>query len=159
MEAAEISQNLKWQNEIAMLESRVQDCYEDIDLGNGDTIAVRTALSEEESRRYNDLEEQKNRFAQRLKELNKRKTDPSVTPEENQQIYDEIQGMVDEISTVAYQQIELVTANPLITTDWLLQNKDRWPSNDILAIMASFLEGNIRERVNRVKNIQSFLSK
>ena len=30
----------KWQNEIAMLERRVHDCYEDVDLGNGDIIAV-----------------------------------------------------------------------------------------------------------------------
>ena len=118
----------KWQNEIAMIERRVHDCYEDVDLGNGDKIAVRTALSEEEMQEYGAIE-------QRKAELEKQ--DP-------------------ELSRLTYRQIELMTANPLITADWLEENKHRWPVNDALVIMQAFLEGIMNRRMNRVGDLQKF---
>jgi len=119
---------LKWQNEIAMLERRVHDCYEDVDLGNGDKIAVRTALSEEEMQEYGAIEQRK---------LQLDKNDP-------------------ELSRLTYRQIELMTANPLITVEWLEENKDKWPVNDALTIMQAFLEGIMRRMQNRVRDLQSF---
>ena len=118
----------KWQNEIAMLERRVHDCYEDVDLGNGDKIAVRTALSEEEMLEYGAIEQRKTELE---------KDDP-------------------ELSRLTYRQIELMTANPLITADWLEENKDKWPVNDALAIMQAFLEGIMTRRMNRVGDLQKF---
>lgn len=118
----------KWQNEIAMLERRVHDCYEDVDLGNGDKIAVRTALSEEEMQEYGAIEQRKTKLE---------KDDP-------------------ELSRLTYRQIELMTANPLITADWLEENKDKWPVNDALAIMQAFLEGIMARRMNRVGDLQKF---
>lgn len=118
----------KWQNEIAMLERRVHDCYEDVDLGNGDKIAVRTALSEEEMQEYGAIEQRKTELE---------KDDP-------------------ELSRLTYRQIELMTANPLITADWLEENKDKWPVNDALAIMQAFLEGIMARRMNRVGDLQKF---
>lgn len=118
----------KWQNEIAMLERRVHDCYEDVDLGNGDKIAVRTALSEEEMQEYGAIEQRKTELE---------KNDP-------------------ELSRLTYRQIELMTANPLITADWLEENKDKWPVNDALAIMQAFLEGIMTRRMNRVGDLQKF---
>lgn len=118
----------KWQNEIAMLERRVHDCYEDVDLGNGDKIAVRTALSEEEMQEYGAIEQRKTELE---------KNDP-------------------ELSRLTYRQIELMTANPLITADWLEENKDKWPVNDALVIMQAFLEGIVSRRMNRVGDLQKF---
>ncbi len=118
----------KWQNEIAMLERRVHDCYEDVDLGNGDKIAVRTALSEEEMQEYGAIEQRKTELE---------KNDP-------------------ELSRLTYRQIELMTANPLITADWLEENKDKWPVNDALTIMQAFLEGIVSRRMNRVSDLQKF---
>ena len=118
----------KWQNEIAMLERRVSELYEDVDLGNGDKIAVRTALSEEEMQEYGLIE--------------KRKT--------------ELENGDPEISRITYRQIELMTANPHITADWLEQNKDKWPVNDAIVVMQAFLEGIVSRRMNRVKDLQSF---
>ena len=118
----------KWQNEIAMLERRVHDCYEDVDLGNGDKIAVRTALSEEEMQEYGAIEQRKTELE---------KNDP-------------------ELSRLTYRQIELMTANPLITADWLEENKHRWPVNDALTIMQAFLEGIMTRRMNRVGDLQKF---
>lgn len=118
----------KWQNEIAMLERRVHDCYEDVDLGNGDKIAVRTALSEEEMQEYGAIEQRKTDLE---------KNDP-------------------ELSRLTYRQIELMTANPLITAEWLEANKDKWPVNDALVIMQAFLEGIMTRRMNRVGDLQKF---
>ncbi len=128
LRAADNAAKFKWQNEIAMLERRVHDCYEDVDLGNGDKIAVRTALSEEEMQEYGAIEQRKTELE---------KNDP-------------------ELSRLTYRQIELMTANPLITADWLEENKHRWPVNDALVIMQAFLEGIMTRRMNRVGDLQKF---
>lgn len=128
LRAADNAAKFKWQNEIAMLERRVHDCYEDVDLGNGDKIAVRTALSEEEMLEYGAIEQRKTGLE---------KNDP-------------------ELSRLTYRQIELMTANPLITAEWLEENKDRWPVNDALTIMQAFLEGIMTRRMNRVGDLQKF---
>lgn len=131
LRAADNAAKFKWQNEIAMLERRVHDCFEDVDLGNGDKIAVRTALSEEEMQEYSAIEKRKT-------ELDK--GDP-------------------ELSLLTYRQIELMTANPFITAEWLEQNKNRWPVNDALTIMQAFLESILTRRMNRVSDLQSFRDK
>jgi hypothetical protein len=128
LKAAEAADSFKWQDEIAMLERRVHDCYEDVDLGNGDTIAVRTALSEEEMQEMNALE-------QRKTELEKK--DP-------------------ELSEITYRQLELMTANPYLTAQWFSENKAKWPVDAALAVLQSFLEHQISKRINRVKDLQSF---
>ena len=126
--ATETANAFRWQDEIAMLERRVHDLYEDVDLGNGDKIAVRTALSEEEMQEYGALEQRK---------LELEKNNP-------------------EFSRIAYRQIELMTANPFITADWLEVNKDKWPVSDALTILSAFLEKQMSQRVNRVSNLKSF---
>ena len=119
---------LKWQNEIAMLERRVHDCHEDVDLGNGDRIAVRTALSEEEMLEMGAIEE-------RLMGLEK--GDP-------------------ERSDLTYRQLELMTANPYLTADWFKENKDKWPVNDALVVLIGFSEKTMLKRLNRVKDLEKF---
>ncbi|MDD1728678.1 MAG: hypothetical protein LUQ50_06370 [Methanospirillum sp.] len=119
----------KWQDEIAMLERRVHDVYEMVDLGNGDRIAVRTALSESEMQEFGKLENMKAALE---------KGDESL-------------------SNITYQQIALMTANPLITTEWLEENKDKWPVTDALVVISSFLEGILLKKMGRVRDIQSFL--
>lgn len=131
LKAAETVETFKWQNEIAMLERRVQDCYEEVDLGNGDKIAVRTALSEEEMQEYGALEQRKT----------------------------ELEKNNPELSRITYRQIALMTANPLITAGWLEENKDKWPVNDALTILQAFLEGIVACRTGRVKNLKSFRNK
>jgi len=128
LKAAEAADSFKWQNEIAMLERRVHDCYEDVDLGNGDKIAVRTALSEEEMQEMNTLEVRKTELE---------KGDP-------------------EMSDITYRQLELMTANPYMTSAWFKENKAKWPVDAALAILQAFLENTIRTRINRVKDLQSF---
>lgn len=126
--AAETADTYRWQNEIAMLERRVHDCYEDVDLGNGDKIAVRTALSEEEMQEMGALE---------LRKAELEKGNP-------------------EMSDITYRQLELMTANPYLTAEWFRENKDKWPVDVALQVLAAFLENQISKRINRVKDIQSF---
>jgi len=45
----------RWANEIAMLERRVKEEYQPVQLGNGDTIALRTCLSEKEEIKLSGL--------------------------------------------------------------------------------------------------------
>ncbi len=126
MQAAEILQQNRDLDEIAMLERRVNTLYEDVDLGNGDTIRVRTALSEEESVEYNTLQ-------QRLAD---------ATEEEK--------------SEITYRQLEIMTANPLLTAEWFRDNQDKWPVNDALAVASGFLENQLQVRKDRVANLQRF---
>lgn len=128
----------KWQNEIAMLERRVHDCYEDVDLGNGDKIAVRTALSEEEMLEYAAIEQQQRQLKQKYESM-------INSPD-----------FIDEASKLTYRMIELMTANPLITADWLEEHKDRWPAADVLTILVAFQERLLQNRLNKVKDLQSF---
>lgn len=128
MSASEIIQQNRDLDEIAMLERRVNTLYEDVDLGNGDTIRVRTALSEEESVEYNNLQ---NRLA-------------DATEEEK--------------SEITYRQLEIMTANPLLTADWFRDNQDKWPVNDALSVAAGFLENQLQQRKDRVGNLQRFRS-
>lgn len=130
MQAAEDAKVSKWQNEIAMLERRVTDLYEDVDLGNGDKIAVRTALSEEEIEEYNNLEKKKSQIDR-------------DDPEQNE---------------IAYRQLEILTANPLLTARWFRENRDKWPVNDTLMIVAGFAENNQRISQDRVQNLRKFRS-
>lgn len=127
------SENAKWLNEIAMLERRVKTLYEDVDLGNGDKIAVRTALSEEEMQELNALEMRR--------ELIKKE--------------DALEHS-DELSDIAYRQLELLTANPMLTADWFRENRDKWPVADALSVTLAFTENTIIKRTKQVKNLQSF---
>lgn len=120
-------QDTRWLNEIAMLERRVETLYEEVDLGNGDRIAVRTALSDME------MEE--------LTELEKILTSESSAEEKNE---------------VAYRQLELLTANPFLTADWFRENRDKWPVADGLAIIMGFAENKLRAQQERVEKIRKF---
>ncbi len=146
MEAAEAVQDVKWQDEIAMLEGRVKDCFEMVDLENGDQIAVRTALSEKEMKELGKIEKRKGGI---FKEIKKKSENPDSNEEE-------IENLQDSISDLTYRQIEVMTANPLITADWLRKNQDKWPVNDALVIMQSASDRVTLRRLNRAKELASF---
>ncbi|TRZ79559.1 hypothetical protein D4R86_05695 [bacterium] len=118
----------RWQNEIAMLERRVSDLYEDVDLGNGDLISVRTALSEKEMQELGNIDKEKAKL-----ELGS-----------------------EEVSMLTYQQLELMTANPLLTAEWFAENRDKWPVNDAVGIISAFLEELLKSRQSRVDNLKFF---
>lgn len=121
----------RWAGEIAMLERRVRDEYVDVDLGNGDTIALRSCLSEAEGKRIGKLEKERTGL------------DPTIP--ENAERADEI----------AFEILEIVTANPIITKPWLKKNRDRFAINDMLTVTFGWYDQQIA-RFRRIKDLKSF---
>lgn len=115
----------KWAKEIAMLERRVHNEFVPVDLGNGDTIALRTCLSEKEEVKLKSLL------------LKWEKGDEKA----------------------AYEIVALVTANELITSDWLRKNPDKFAVSDLLKVLFGMLEQRAthhQETLTRVKNLTTF---
>jgi len=127
----EIAERERWAGEIALLERRVRTEYVEVDLGNGDTIALRACLSEAEGKKIQRLEKERTTL-----DLN----DPK-TP-----------ARMDEI---AYEILEIVTANPLITKEWLKKNRDRFAVSDMLAVTFAWYEQQA-DRVRRINSLRSF---
>lgn len=115
----------RWAHEIAMLERRVHNEYIPVDLGNGDTVALRTCLSEREEVRLKTLL------------LKWEKGDEKA----------------------AYEIVALITANELITADWLKKNPDKFAVSDLLKVLFGMLEqraAHHRDTLQRVKNLTNF---
>ncbi|MDY6966992.1 MAG: hypothetical protein SVM80_13725 [Halobacteriota archaeon] len=119
----------KWTKEIDRLERRVTDQYEDVDLGNGDTLAIRTRLSALES----------NQLDQKLKKLK--------TAGDNDN--------ADESNSIMCEIISVVTANPLLTKDYLMNNMDKYATLDVINAVESFYTILAKKGVE-LKEIQSF---
>jgi hypothetical protein len=116
----------RWEREVATLQSRVYSAFVDVDIGGGDKIAVRTSLLDEEVKRMGQLE-------------NQRDTEKDPTKQEE----------------ISCEMIEIITANPLITKDWLLTNKDKYSPSDLLSIILGYMEVRLRERAERIAGLRS----
>lgn len=116
----------RWTREIAALESRIYTEAVEIDLGNGASIAIRTCLTGEEGKTLDALELAQNS-----------ETDP------------------DKKAAYAAEMIEIITLNPHITKEWILENKDKYSPSDILRVLLGFMEVRIQERTDRIKKIRA----
>jgi hypothetical protein len=123
----------KWQREIDMLERRVEEAYEDLDLPGGDTIAIRTCLSNPESKRLGELKQEQI------------KSDPVKD--------------ADRLEELMYEILGTITANPLLTVDWFRQNEGKYAMVDAVTMSIGYYEKQVqqlRERNRKVKAAQSF---
>ena len=116
----------RWEKEILSLESRITNEAVEIDLGNGASIAIRTCLLAREVERLDFLEK-----SQLAEEDSKKR------------------------EAMACEMIEIITANPLITKEWLMDNRDKYSPADVLAILLGFLEVRLQERMEHVRRLQS----
>jgi hypothetical protein len=116
----------RWDKEIAALESRVHTEVTEIDLGNGSSIAIRTCLSNPEIRRLNALET-----------ANNSEPDPQRKAE------------------MAAEMLEIITASPLITKEWLMANLDKYSPSDVLRVLLGFREVRARAMVDHVERLRS----
>ena len=126
-------ENAKWTREIANLERRTRTKIVDIDIGDGDTIAVRTHLSQRAMRRLGEIEREKRGTKD-----------------------------IDAQNELSYEELEIVTANPLLTRQWFRENQDNYPLNDMVTVIVGFYEAiadQQREKLRRVKSATSFLEK
>jgi len=119
----------KWEQEIANLQKRIFTEYVDVDLGGGDTIAVRTCLLDSEVNRLAELE--------------------------SQQAIEKDSKKLEEISC---EMLETITANPMINKAWLMENKDKYSPNDLLSILLGFMEVRLKDKNERMERIRSAMS-
>lgn len=131
-EVREQAEKERWAREIAMLERRVKEDYVDIDLGHGDTLAIRTCLSNEESGRLGELYQ--TWFA------------PLKEPDKN---------AIAKRKKVSYEIIELVTANPAITKDWLRKNPDKFATDDMVNAIFTWAELRQKRENERAQRLVS----
>ena len=102
----------KWADEIEMLTKRIGDSYEYIELGNGDKIAVRARLS------YAEIEEI-----------------DALTKLSEQYIKDNKPEEANDLTLKLYAKI---TANPLITEEYLKNHKDSYSLQDMLQLVVGY---------------------
>jgi hypothetical protein len=102
----------KWADEIEMLTKRIGDSYEYIELGNGDKIAVRARLS------YAEIEEI-----------------DALTKLSEQYIKD---NKPEEANDLALKLYAKITANPLITEEYLKNHKDSYSLQDMLQLVVGY---------------------
>lgn len=124
----------KWQKEIEMLERRVNETSVDLELPGGDTIAIRTCLSNPESNQLAKLRAEQIAF-----DL---KTGDPVRLEE-----------------IMYEILELVTANPLLTAQWFKEHEGKYATVDAVTIGIGYYEKQsqlLKERHQKVMRAQSF---
>lgn len=122
----------KWNREIECLERRLETNYVDIDIGGGDTIAIRASVSEKEMNYIAGLE--KKRLA----------LDQDTDREE--------------ISEITYEILSIMTANPLLTKEYFAENSDKYSTEDMLKVMLGYYDQMV-QRVTRAKSIESFRTK
>ena len=119
-------EDARWSREIAALESRVYTEAMEIDLGNGASIAIRTCLTGIEGKKLDTLEQQE-----------RTEKDP------------------EKRADIAAEMISLITLNPLITKEWIIDNQDKYSPSDILRVLLGFMEVRVKERTDRIKRIQA----
>ena len=120
----------RWDYEIALLQRRVAEQFEEVDIGGGDRLAIRTCLSDDESEE----------FARLLTKSEKGK------------------NILDR-ADATYQLLALITANPKLTADFFKNNRSQYATSDVMGVLVGFLENKAEQqksRVQRVKDIASF---
>ena len=113
-----------------MLERRVKEEITLVDLGNGDTVAIRAGLSEAEAKRIQALSTERD----------------GLSPETDAQ----------RIEDIAYEIVAIVTANPKITTEWLRENQDKIAVSDMLTISLSWYGEQAQRAKDAVIRARSF---
>jgi hypothetical protein len=116
----------RWEREIATLQSRVLTANVEVDVGNGDKFAVRTSLLDSEVTRMETLEYQRDH-----------ETD------------------ADKQEEISCEMLEIITANPRITKEWLLSNRDKYSPSDLLSILLGYMEVRLKEKAERIARLRS----
>lgn len=126
--------NDDWANEIAILETRVTEETVTVYL-DGERkqhpIKLRACLSDAEMRKIAKLFGNKDKLKM------------------------ESEADIEKANEMTYEIIEMVTANPMITKDWLRANNDKYSQQDMLALIMSFMRA-MEDRAQSVAKTQNF---
>ena len=127
----------RWAKEIETLQKRTRSQVEEIDLGDGDTLAVWARLSEAETRMLAQLQRMQ-------KEITGGRDASALTLEES-----------EALNEIQYQILELITVNPRITADYLRENPERYTTQDLVAVSLEYYL-RIGERIRGIAEARSF---
>lgn len=110
----------RWANEINVLSNRVKNAIEEVELGDGDKIAIWARLSEAETKVLSRLQKMQMEVARQgpVEELDEESTDA--------------------LNDIQYQILELVTVNPIITAQWLHDNPEQFATQDLVAVSLGY---------------------
>jgi hypothetical protein len=110
----------RWANEINVLSNRVKNAIEEVELGDGDKIAIWARLSEAETKVLSRLQKMQMEVARQgpVEELDEESTEA--------------------LNVIQYQILELVTVNPLITAQWLQENPEQFATQDLVAVSLGY---------------------
>ena len=128
--------------EIAMLRRRIQYESKAYDLGNGDTIRLRTRLTEKELNEVIKLFDERLHIHQKAT----KRGAGGLTKEEDSRI-----------ASIIRKLTATAITNPLITPEWLLRHPDDIAFGDLYALHA-MLDPHIRGLVNAEKQAQEALA-
>jgi len=170
-------QRIETASTIALLQQRVVERFEDIELPGGDRIPVRTSMSEADRMRLDELRkeyvgirslttEETTRVEALESELI---TLRMVTPDAIRRVreitaeLDRIRGLTDEeldrIREMDYEIVEIITADTSLTAAWLRENPDAFSHEDLSWIITGFRAQQIRhtrEREERIEKARTF---
>lgn len=157
----------KWEHEIAMLERRVKEETAKIDLGNGDKLEIRSCLSDAEMEEFGNqqgLITKLNKSNQELaaiwviaKKENREPNDEEL--KRIQRLEESIKKNEGPVGEATYKLLALATSNPLLTVEWFKQNRDRYATSDMSAVLIGFYEDRVQRQksgIDRVKSAADF---
>lgn len=162
--ARELEDQAQWAAELEMLQRRIRQEYESVDLGHGDRIKIRTRISLQEGRRVLDLIaiSQHNLRIQQLKEFI---TQEGITPKDKAAAEAELKDLEAKPAVTREQQAEadaeilgIATLNPSLTKEYFLANPDKWSAVDTIPILVTFFE-TVKTKLQKVSQAATFRQK
>jgi hypothetical protein len=152
----------RWQGEIDVLSGRASHPERDVehvDLDTGkvvtgptdNAIAMPLYFSQSDQDEIGTLLQRRNRIVADITDLIET---PAENPDQTSYASQKADELKAELGAVARRLYVLLTANPLITEDWLAENPTSWRPRDLGVLIARFEERNA-EVVERIRRFRS----
>jgi hypothetical protein len=152
MAAAQQAEAARWQGEIDTLMGRVahpERAVEYIDLDTGmpvpgpadNTLAMPKYYSKRQEDEILSWLARKNEIIGEMSDLSK--IPPDTPPDQAEQAAFQINQLAEELGVIGQRLYAALTANPLITEEWLATNPDKWRPVDLAALIGRFEARNI----------------
>lgn len=136
-------QDAKWQQEIELLETRVQTNFKDIPIdNNGGMIAIKASLSDSNIGKITKLDQKRSKLGTRDEDDNLILTDKEI----------------DVANEIAWEVLGTITANPVMTKEWFARNRDKYSTEDMMNVTVGYYDG-MAERMRRVSEVKEFRNK
>ena len=149
----------QWDPELALLESRTEPETADIDLGDGQIIKIKQRLSYRDSMRFSYLQGELSRKGKILERNRQGVSIRGIVAHVLRSVTGYPRPITDQLDDITFEIIELVTANPFITKEYLRNNTDKFTGEDLMKVINGYYENQvrlIREKFTELKRIENF---